>query len=399
MVNFLNRLFAAFALMDPRDPAPEGADPANPVNDEDDPQLLDYDPDEDLPNANADPPAVDGADTVMQDAPADPPGSPKASAGISAAQLTQLALLLPQLATVLASVGAASAGLTPVATTPVMPTLPPLHTNGLSHLMGPAQPFDGRSSWAKWVKQMIDRLNVLQVPLESWVAVILTLLGTSARDYADSNGITQSTPWEEFLDVMSKGPWAAKDTTFSLLFKLTRGTLGNGNPLEVVSQLANLRTKLKFSLPEQFWIFSLLVNLKEAFREALLVAPNGKEWVTYNELRDVVLSKAAAQKSANGATNPKPTPRSYAQATTGGGRPTTPRASTPRQDPGAGPSNPNPHKRKSMDGCFGCGSTSHKIGDKKPDGTPVCPNYDETRMRKGKYPTVPPKYKGNGKGK
>jgi len=52
-----------------------------------------------------------------------------------------------------------------------------------------------------------------------------------------------------------------------------------------------------------------------------------------------------------------------------------------------------------MDGCFGCGSTAHKIGDKKPDGTPVCPNYDETRMRKGKYPTVPPKYKGNGKGK
>jgi hypothetical protein len=37
-----------------------------------------------------------------------------------------------------------------------------------------------------------------------------------------------------------------------------------------------------------------------------------------------------------------------------------------------------------------------RLGDKEPDGTPVCPNYDETRMRKGKYPT---KFKGNGKGK
>ncbi len=392
MVNLLTRLFAAFGVMDPADPPPEGADPppaADPPVEEEE-ELLEYDEELDGDGANANPP--EPADAEMADA--DKPASPTATTGVSAAQLTQLALLLPQLATVLASVGAAGAGLTPVASVPQMPPPAP-YANGLSHMLGPAQPFDGRSSWAKWIKAMIDRLRVLQVPLVDWVAVILTLLVPSARDYADSNGVTEQTPWDDFLDVMSKGPWAAKETTYSLLFKLTRGTLGNGNPLEVVSQIANLRTKLKFSLPEQFWIFVLLVNLKADFRESLLVAPNGKEWATFNELRDVVLSKAAALKSAiSTISTPKPTPKTYAQATHG--KPTTPRATTPRHD-GAGPSNPNPlGKRKSMDGCFGCGSTAHKIGDKKPDGTPVCSNYDETRMRKGKYPT---KFKGNGKGK
>lgn len=167
------------------------------------------------------------------------------------------------------------------------------------------------------------------------------------------------------------------------------------------------------TMPAAFWIFVLLANLLPAFRESLLLHPNGTEWTVYEELRTFVLNKWNAQKSAQGSTkdskadpknadksgsNPKLPPR--------GGRPTGSRPNgrnadtAPRQDAGAGPSDPNANKkRKTSDqGCFGCGSNSHKIGDKHADGTAVCPLFDEARFRKGKYPTKAPK-KGNGQGK
>ena len=44
--------------------------------------------------------------------------------------------------------------------------------------------------------------------------------------------------------------------------------------------------------------------------------------------------------------------------------------------------------------------SDHKISDRDAAGNPVCPNYDENRLRKGKYPMHPPKKnQGNGKGK
>jgi hypothetical protein len=93
--------------------------------------------------------------------------------------------------------------------------------------------------------------------------------------------LTSELAWSAFAAAMAAGPWASKDTFFSLLFRLTRGNLGNGNPVETVTQLEKIRAKLLFTLPPQFWVFALLVNLAPAFRDSLLVAPNGKEWTSF----------------------------------------------------------------------------------------------------------------------
>jgi hypothetical protein len=74
-----------------------------------------------------------------------------------------------------------------------------------------------------------------------------------------------------------------------------------------------------------------------------------------------------------------------------------------QQSPGAGPSHssgqarkfrktgpghvkaqrhdkPEERKRKFAPGaCIGCGKQDHKIGDAKPDGSPMCPNFDKKK--------------------
>jgi len=273
----------------------------------------------------------------------------------------------------------------------------------LGTMLGAAPTFDGKGSWPKFIRTSTNRLRVLDIPLINWVTVLLVLLTGAAADYAAANMITEDTPWEDFLSIMAAGPWSTKDTRFSLMSRLFNGNLGNGNPLETVTQMEIIRGKLMLLLPPGFWIIVLLFNLPPAFRESLLLSPSGAEWTSYDELRTMVLSKHGAQKSANASTKDKDKDKD--KPPRGNGNPWLPsrskptgaaRPPAPRQDAGAGPSNPNPLKRKSLDGCFGCGSTAHKIGDKKPDGTPVCPAYDENRLRKGKYPMFP---KGNGKGK
>lgn len=290
----------------------------------------------------------------------------------------------------------------------------PMFMPALNSLMGPAPQFsgDGKITWSNWIKQMVNRLTALQIPKDNWVAIVLALLIGPALSYAVTNGIDESTAWDTFLAIMAAGPWASKDTTFSLLFRLTRGSLGNGNPVDTVTQVEQLRAKISFLMPAQFWIFVLLLNLLPSFRESLLVAPNGKEWESYEELRTVVLSKAAAQRSANGSRDTgKPTKPNNHNNNNGNkwhnGPPKGNRSSgagsgpgTSRGNDGAGPSDPNAGRKRKADVpiCFGCGATDHKISDRRPDGTPVCPNYDEQRLRKGKYP-MHPKFRGNGKGK
>jgi len=283
---------------------------------------------------------------------------------------------------------------------------PPLHT-----MLGPADPFDGKKSWSKWIRTMLQRLKVLRVPIANWVAVVLVLLHGPAADYAAANGITEDTPWDDFLTTMAGGPWATKDTTFSLLSRLTRGNLGNGNPVETVTQLEQIRSKLQLQLPVGFWIFVLLANLLPAFRESLLLSPSGAEWTSYDDLRAMVLSKHQAQRSASASTrdhkdsktDSKPSrqgPNLPDRKTTGGKRWETPKTPAPRQNAGAGPSNPNLRKRKTEDGCWGCGSPSHRVGDKDSHGAPVCPLYDEAKVRKVKFQALPAKGgQGNGKGK
>jgi hypothetical protein len=286
-------------------------------------------------------------------------------------------------------------------------------TAALTALVTAAQPFngDGRASWADWIRLLINRMRALHIPHENWVPIVLSLLTGAASAYALSNGITDATTWDLFIATMAAGPWASNDTFFSLLYRLTRGNLGNGNAQETVSQIEKIKAKLGFVLPFQFWIFILLVNLHAAFRESLLVGPDGNDWISYEELRKVVLGKAAAMKSANstnGNTGKNTTPKdtknvSWKDALTGkqaGGRST---AKPHHGDPGgASSSTPNAHKKRKQNDnptCFGCGSTTHKIADRNPNGTPVCPIYDEEKMRRGKYHKYPKPPPGNGKGK
>lgn len=266
---------------------------------------------------------------------------------------------------------------------------------------------DGRAPWADWLRSLINRMTAVKIPHADWVAVILSLLTGAAAAYATSNGLKDNTPWDLFIATMAAGPWASTDTFFSLLFRLTRGNLGNGNAQETVSQLEKIKAKLQFVLPFQFWVFALLVNLQASFRETLLTGPDGKDWLSYEELRSVVLGKAAAQKSVNASAgnNTKNTKADTKNVSwkdklinkNGNGRPNA--TSQSRGDPGASSSTPPTKKRKQDQPiCFGCGSTTHKISDRHPNGTPVCPMYDETKVRKGKYPQFP-KPPGNGKGK
>lgn len=288
--------------------------------------------------------------------------------------------------------------------------------NAIPSLVGPAAPFTGESkgTWGEWIRSLTNRMKALSIPAENYVPIVLSLLTGAAAAYANANNLTEDTPWEVFIAVMAAGPWAAKDTTFSLLWRLTGRNLGNGQPVETVTQVEKLKTKLSFTMPSQFWVFVLLSNLTAAFRENLLTGPDGKDWATYEELRSVVLGKAAAQKSATttNATASKSTPKADTKATwrdkVANGKPFAARTATngsagagPSSSHGAGPSSSNTKKRKTENNptCFGCGSANHMISDRDTNGRPVCPNYDENRVRKGKYPMHPKPNQGNGKGK
>jgi hypothetical protein len=272
-------------------------------------------------------------------------------------------------------------------------------------MQGPAQPFngDGKVSWSDWSRTICNRFRATHTPQENWVPIVLSLLTGAAASYAQANSLTSELAWAAFAAAMAAGPWASKDTFFSLLFRLTRGNLGNGNPVETVTQLEKIRAKLLFTLPPQFWVFALLVNLAPAFRDSLLVAPNGKEWTSFEELRSVVVSKAAAHKSANpNGTNDKSSSAknvSWKDKVKYGAANTT---AKPYGDPGASSSTPAAHgkKRRTDAGptCYGCGSPHHKISDRGANGKPLCPAYDANKERKGKSP-MHPKFPGNGKGK
>lgn len=267
---------------------------------------------------------------------------------------------------------------------------------GLTALMGPAPYFhgDGKTSWNSWCKSMVNRFTALQVPKANWVAITLALLAGSALSYATTNGVSETTTWETFVAIMAAGPWSAKETTFSLLFKLTRGNLGTGNAVETVTQIELIRSKLSLLLPFQFWVFVLLLNLAPAFRETLLTNPNGQDWTSYEELRSVVLSKAAAQRSCNSST------RGHNLASNNDKETKTPAKSNKWNNGNAAnrlfgntannkrsqatPGNADAKRPKSTGpGCFGCGSMEHRVHDIRPDGSHVCPEWDPTKVKKG----------------
>ena len=340
--------------------------------------------------------AVDGAQEIERPDP--PPGGP---AGVtndpappSAPDATMTAQVQAMVMQALAAMTPAMLGLGGI--------------NAIPTLVGPAQPYDGKTSWRDWLKTLVSRFHALNIPKENWVAIVLSLLTGGAASYANANGLQDETTWETFTSTMALGPWAARDTFYSLLWRLTRGNLGNGNPVETVTQLEKIKAKLTFTLPFQFWIFALLANLLPAFRDTLLVGPDGKDWLSYEELRTVVLGKAAAQKSANPTDNKASTkadgkPTKWRQLFNGNAaRSSTPQrqGAGPSTSNGAGPSNGGIQKRKAdTPACFGCGSHKHRISDRDANGQPVCPHYDESKLRKGKYPMHPPRHQGNGKGK
>ena len=232
-----------------------------------------------------------------------------------------------------------------------------------------------------------------------WNRLQDVIITGNAAGYAQANGLNADMSWETFTAAMAAGPWASKDTYFSLLFKLTGGNLGNGNPVEVVNQLEKIRAKLGFTLPDQFWIFALLRNLLPDFRANLLTGPDGKVWPTLEALRTVVLSLAAAQLAAKPQDkDAKSKGASWKDKLVNSNKSSKPQSKT-HGHAGASASTPTSNKRKADEPvCYGCGSRNHKISDRDTNGKPICPAYDENRVRKGKYP-MNPKFQGNGKGK
>lgn len=69
----------------------------------------------------------------------------------------------------------------------------------------------------------------------------------SIVDY--SSGLLPITTWVLFSATMAAGPWAAREMSFTLLLRLTRGNLGNNNPREAVAQIEKIRSQLSFSMP------------------------------------------------------------------------------------------------------------------------------------------------------
>ena len=261
---------------------------------------------------------------------------------------------------------------------------------------------DGKGSWPDYNRYITNRFVALQVPRENWVAIALSLITGAAADYAQANGLTADMPWSDFTAAMAAGPWANKDTYFSLLFRLTRGDLGNNNPVETVNKLDRIRAKLGFVLPDPFWIFALLVNLSNEFRANLLTGPDGKEWPSLEALRTVVLSLAAAQSAAKPQDNKsKGTSWKDKLVNNNGSNGSNGSKSHSKTKGHAGASSSTPTKRKAdVPVCYGCGSPHHKISDRDANSKPICPAYDENRFRKGKYPMNGPwKFPGNGKGK
>ena len=264
---------------------------------------------------------------------------------------------------------------------------------------------DGKVAWADWVRTLQHRASAVGLLPEQLSGAVLGMLQGSAAAYAQANGLTAATPWAEFAATMAAGPFASRETSFSLWQRLTHGNLGNGNVADTIAQLMKLKAKfgsLGHQLPDSVWINALLSNLKSEFRDRLLTTQDGREWSSFDAIRTAANGLWAAANSANKSTSSKQPPKvSYKDKVLSKTSTPRPRPSG-RSDPGAGPSDTHAHKKRKPDGpvCFGCGSSDHKISDRDAAGNPVCPNYDENRLRKGKYPMHPPKKnQGNGKGK
>jgi len=113
----------------------------------------------------------------------------------------------------------------------------------------------------------------------------------------------------------------------------------------VVTSVEEAKAKSTVPIPDVFMVFFLLLNLNAAMRNQVLLSPQGVEWESYNGVRQLVLSKAAAEKAAGKSGSPQQQQNSgQPRNDRGAGRPpSAPRdrsngRSTPRPS-GAGHSN------------------------------------------------------------
>ena len=263
----------------------------------------------------------------------------------------------------------------------------------------PLDPFTGKgstSNWDKWIKKAQRCFRVNKIPQSEWTGHIMALLEGDAVNFADNSNLKEEDEWEHIHAVMSLGPWRAKNTNFSSLHAFTNGSLARANQAEVVTSVEEAKAKSTVPIPDVFMVFFLLLNLNAAMRNQVLLSPQGVKWESYNGVRQLVLSKAAAEKAAGKSGSQQQQQNSgQPRNDRGAGRPSSaPRdrsngRSTPRPS-GAGHGNDNAgaststptNKRKS--GCFGCGDPDHRIGDLKPDGSNVCPKWNAQKAAAGK---------------
>lgn len=121
-------------------------------------------------------------------------------------------------------------------------------------------------SWNQHETALKDVFSASGAPESMHSGLALTTLAPNARKYATNEQVNADTPFTEFCRLMRAGPWADRETLFSILSRMVSGTVGNGNPQETVSQLEQSRAKVpSIKLPDWFMIFVLLWNLPASF--------------------------------------------------------------------------------------------------------------------------------------
>lgn len=253
-----------------------------------------------------------------------------------------------------------------------------------------------KALWPKWIAHAERCFCAGKVDEADYAPLVQSLIVGEAEAYATSNKLLEKgISYDVLKQGMAAGPWRANMTNFSSVTPFVDGSLKKKAPLDTVKALEEARAASAIQIPDLFMVFFLLFNLANDFRASLLINPaTGKEWTDYSSLRQLVVSKAAADKAAGqsssggGGGGRGGHGGGSSSGGHGGSRSNTPskqrNGAGPSGSNGAGPSGSNVSGSKRAippGGCFGCGSTEHRIGDTKPDGSHVCPKYDASRAQ------------------
>jgi len=241
-------------------------------------------------------------------------------------------------------------------------------------------------SFAAWVVRFADHMVRLGVAEEDYVLNALPALGEDARVYARQNGLTHASSWDDFVHVLSRGPWAVAPSAHTLRTELDGMKQGEDSVQEFVRKVSAKLAKLPDS-SELERCHVLLRGLRPSVHNRVLCNPHtGDDWQSFAELAAYACKVAAHLPSAQpgGPSNLSSAQKrrqegwqlvlpkdkaSKGKGKAAGGRPSKRPAYEARD--GLSPEVKAERDQKRL--CYACGKPGHRANDKGPNNQFVCP--------------------------